>query len=318
MTERAQRILVTGAAGFVGSHLVEALLARGDHVVGLDNLSTGHQANLEQALASEAFTFVQGDIRDQAVVTQACQGVDLVYHLAAVISPSASLQDPETYHAVNVTGTLNVILAALHAEVRRLVFASSAAVYGTAPGLPVKETMPLSPLSPYGATKIAGEYYCQTLTAAQPMEVSILRFFNLYGPRQPVKGEAGVISLFLHRLQQGQPLILFGDGQQTRDFLFIHDAVNVLLRCAEVAELPPLPINVGTGQAVSIRALIDLLENLWPEGSIQIREEPARAGDIYHSVADVTRLQELLQYQAQYPLRHGLKATIQQLTESSD
>jgi UDP-glucose 4-epimerase len=313
-----QRILITGAAGFVGSHLVEALLAQGHQVIGFDNLSTGQQKNLQHAKKSKAFTFIQGDVRDQERVQQACEQADMVVHLAAQISASASMQDPATYHAVNATGTLNTLLAAGNAKVHRFLFASSAAVYGAASQLPISENAPLHPRSPYGVTKVAGELYCLTLAPTINFEVGIFRFFNIYGPRQPIKGEAGVVGRFLHRAQTGQPLIIYGDGTQTRDFIFIEDVVDVLLRAVEHSQLSAAPINVGTGQGTTIRTLAETIQQVWPNCSSEIRLEPPRPGDIQHSIAAVTRMNESLQFQAQYTIQQGLHKTIQAIKSTDN
>jgi UDP-glucose 4-epimerase len=299
---------VTGAAGFIGSHLVDALLARSYNVVGLDNLSTGSRRNLKDAGGQDAFTLVTADIRDSKAVEEACRHVDTVYHLAAVTSVAESVRDPRKYHENNVTGTLNVILGAVAAGVHRLVFTSTAAVYGKAETVPIPETVPANPLSPYGATKLAGEVFCQTIAMANGMEARVLRLFNAYGPRQPAEGaQAGVVSRFIHHIRTGQPLTIFGDGNQTRDFIYVDDAVEAIIRAGTLATIPPAPINVGTGHGVSIKSLTAEVQRHCSSSGFKTTFKPARPGDIRYSVAVVDRLEKLLGFRARYDLAAGIQ-----------
>jgi UDP-glucose 4-epimerase len=305
--------LVTGAAGFIGSHLVETLLKRQYTVVGLDNLTTGRMANLAAARRSKAFQMIKGDIRDVDEVQAACQSVDVVFHLAALTKVAESVRNPRIYHDVNVTGSLNVVERAAAAGARRLVFASSAAVYGTPSQVPTPESAPRHPLSPYGASKVAGELFCQTMTAHNGMEAVLLRFFNVYGPRQLAEGEAGVVSSFIHRAKSQEPLVIFGDGHQTRDFIFVDDVVEAMIRAATYQIRDALPFNVGTGLPVSILELAEEVQRQCNSGGSEIVFEKTRSGDIYHSVAAVGRMQHQLQFKAKHNISQGLRETIKRM-----
>lgn len=302
-------MLVTGAAGFIGSHLVEALLARGFMVVGFDNLSTGTTANLRVARDQAAFAFIEGDIRDRAAVKGACAGVDVVFHLAAVTSVTESMRAPDKYQAVNVMGTHNVLMEAVSVGVKRIVFASSAAVYGTPPTVPIPEDAPLHPLSPYGASKVAAEAACTHMTAKNKILIPILRFFNIYGPRQSGAKESGVVSRFISQAQHKKPLIIYGDGHQTRDFIFINDVVETLIRAGTVAKIPTIAINIGTGEATSILQLATTVQQIIPTSQKDLIFKPPRAGDIRHSVGKIERMLKLLHYSPQYDLHSGLLQT---------
>lgn len=267
-------------------------------------------SNLQEALESRAFRLIKGDIQDVGVVRAACQGTDVVFHLAALTKVAESVRNPRIYHDVNVTGTLNVVEGAVDAGVRRVVFASSAAAYGTPIEVPTPETAQINPLSPYGASKVAGELFCQTMTAHNDMESVILRFFNVYGPRQLAEGEAGVVSSFIHRAQSGQPLVIFGDGLQTRDFIFVGDVVEAMTCAATYQIRDNLPFNVGTGLPLSILELAEEVQRQCNSGSSEITFEKTRSGDIYHSVASVERMQQLLQFKAKHNISQGLRETL--------
>lgn len=305
-----QTVLVTGAAGFIGSHLVDALLRQNLRVVGLDNLSTGTKSNLATAMEHEAFTLIEGDIRDRETVEQACDKAEVVFHLAAVTKVAESLRDPQKYHDINVTGTQNVISVAVNKQVSRLVFTSSAAVYGAPAKIPIPEEIPLNPLSPYGASKVEGERLCHEVANQHNLQAPQLRCFNVYGPRQTIDNEAGVISIFLHRARQGLPLIIYGDGHQTRDFIYIEDAVEAFIRAATLDTVSTQPINLGTGTAVSIRELAEEIQDQVPSCPIDIQYEAPRTGDIYHSVARINRLQRTLDFTPRYELSNGIAKTV--------
>ncbi len=313
MTKSQLKALVTGAAGFIGSHLVDTLLKRQYHVVGYDNMTTGRVSNLEHAMESKVFSLIKGDIRDLEDVRAACRDVDVVFHLAAATKVAESVRDPRLYHDVNVTGTLNVITSATKSGARRLVFASSAAVYGTPGEVPTPETAPRVPLSPYGASKVAGELFCQTITAHNPTESVLLRFFNVYGPRQLAEGEAGVVCSFLHRALAGEPLVIFGDGHQTRDFIYVDDVVEAMIRSATYQIRDSLPFNIGTGHPVSILELAKEVQRQCLDSSSEIAFEKTRSGDIYHSVAAVERMQHQLQFKAEHNISQGISKTLDQL-----
>ena len=307
ITSASPTTLVTGAAGFVGSHLVEALLQRDIRVVGFDNFSTGSRQNLANALLQDEFTLIEGDIRDAKAVEEACKGCEVVFHLAAVTQVSESIRDPQKYTDINVTGTQNVLTGAVRAEVPRFLFASSAAVYGTPETVPIPEDSSTQPLSPYGSSKLQGEHLCHTTAANHEIIAPQLRLFNIYGPRQPSEGEAGVVSSFVNRAHQGLPLTIFGDGYQTRDFIYIDDVIEALIQAATMNSVSTIPINVGTGIPVSLRELAEAIQHTIPSCSNDIQFEPPRPGDIYHSVAQISRMQELLNFSPKYTLHEGLR-----------
>jgi UDP-glucose 4-epimerase len=280
-------VLVTGGAGFIGSHLTQRLLSAGDQVRILDNLSTGKRENLPR---DQAIEFVEGDIRDVGLVGRCVEKVDAVVHLAAVASVQASIDDPVGTHQVNFDGTLNLLEAARRTGTRRFLYACSAAVYGDTASIPVAEDSRPNPLSPYAVDKLAGEYYLLHYHRKYDLAATSFRFFNIYGPRQdPSSPYSGVISIFVDRLQRQQPVTIFGDGEQTRDFVYVGDLAELLTRAVHGVEGVGGVLNVGTGRRHSLLQLLDHLEKL-SGGKIERRHEAPRLGDIQHSCADVSRL----------------------------
>ncbi|HEN8713127.1 TPA: NAD-dependent epimerase/dehydratase family protein [Pseudomonas putida] len=282
-------ILITGGAGFIGSHLTDALLAKGYAVRVLDNLSTGKRSNLP--LSNPNLQLIEGDVADAALVAQAVQGCGGVVHLAAVASVQASVDDPVRTHQSNFIGTLNVCEAMRLAGVKRVLFASSAAVYGNnGEGASIDEDTPKAPLTPYASDKLASEYYLDFYRRAHGLLPVVFRFFNIYGPRQdPSSPYSGVISIFAERAQKGLPIAVFGDGEQTRDFFFVSDLVKLLVQGLESGPVAEGAINVGLNQATSLNQILAALAQVLgklPEVSYQ----PARAGDIRHSRANNQRL----------------------------
>ncbi|MBA1280022.1 NAD-dependent epimerase/dehydratase family protein [Stutzerimonas stutzeri] len=281
-------ILVTGGAGFIGSNLVDALVARGYAVRVLDNLSTGKRSNLPDGAHVE---LIEGDVADAQVMRRAVRGVRAVVHLAAVASVQASVDDPVGTHQSNLVGTLNLCEAMRDEGIRRVVFASSAAVYGNnGEGQPIDEETPKAPLTPYAADKLASEHYLDFYRRQHGLEPVIFRFFNIFGPRQdPSSPYSGVISIFTERAQKGLPIAVFGDGEQTRDFLYVGDLVEVLVQALESTEVAAGAINVGLNRATSLNELLasigDVLGGLPP-----VSYQAARSGDIRHSRADNARL----------------------------
>lgn len=281
-------ILVTGGAGFIGSNLVDALLARGYAVRVLDNLSTGKRSNLPDGPRVE---LIEGDVADAQVVRRAVRGVRAVVHLAAVASVQASVDDPVGTHQSNLVGTLNLCEAMREEGIRRVVFASSAAVYGNnGEGQAIDEDTPKAPLTPYAADKLASEHYLDFYRRQHGLEPVIFRFFNIFGPRQdPSSPYSGVISIFTERAQKGLPIAVFGDGEQTRDFLYVGDLVEVLAQALECSEVEAGAINVGLNRATSLNELLaaigDVLGGLPP-----VSYQAARSGDIRHSRANNARL----------------------------
>ncbi len=304
------KILVTGGAGFIGSHLIERLLAMGQSVRVLDNLSTGKRANLP---AHALLEFVQGDVGDNATVVAAIQGVQAVVHLAAVASVQASIDDPLATHRSNFDGTLNLLEAARAAGVERFLYASSAAVYGDTSALPVAEDTPLNPLSPYAADKLAGEHYLRYYFNKHGLKGTAFRFFNIYGPRQdPSSPYSGVISIFVERLRQGAPVTLFGDGRQTRDFVYVGDLADLLAASLSRPALAGRVVNVGTGVESSLLQLLEVLESLSGR-AIERRHAAARIGDIVRSCADVTTLRALAGKVPATPIHAGLLSLLTSL-----
>lgn len=297
--------LVTGGAGFIGSHLVEALVRRGEQVRVLDDFSTGKPENLQAV--QEQVEIIKGDIRAIDLVRQAMNKVDYVLHHAAIVSPPQSVADPLTTHAVNVSGTLNVLIAAREADVRRFVFASSCAVYGDNNELPLKETAAVRPLSPYAASKLAGEMYCLAFNAVYGLPTVCLRYFNVYGPRQNPNGEyAAVIPKFIARIKAGQPPVIYGDGLQTRDFVHVSDVVQANLLACERPEAIGQVFNIASKRQISLLDLVDIFSKL-SERQLVPQFQPPRVGDVRHSVGDNARIAAILGFQAQTPLSEGLK-----------
>jgi UDP-glucose 4-epimerase len=297
--------LVTGGAGFIGSHLVEALLAQGQQVRVLDNLSTGRRANLAGVV--DQIQFIEGTIEDQATVARAVAGVEVIFHLAAIVSVPHSMAEPTQTEQVNTLGTLNLLQAARAAGVRRLVLSSTCAVYGDEPTLPKTETIRSQPKSPYAVSKLAAEYYCQIFWEAFGLETVILRYFNVFGSRQdPSSAYSGVISIFVEKLSQGVVPTIFGDGQQTRDFVFVEDVVRANLLAATVAQAAGHTLNIGTGYPISIRQLYEALRQIF-ECEVAPTFGPARCGDVLHSYADPSQAKAILGWKAQVTLETGLK-----------
>ena len=301
------KILVTGGAGFIGSHLIERLLAAGHGVRVLDNLSTGKRHNLPQHPALE---FIEGDIGDAATVDRCMPGVEAVVHLAAVASVQASIDDPRATHRSNFDGTLNLLEAAHVAGVQRFLYASSAAIYGDTSVIPVPEEARPNPLSPYAADKLAGEHYLHYYFHKHGLAGTAFRFFNIYGPRQdPSSPYSGVISIFVERLRQGKPVTIFGDGHQTRDFVYVGDLADLLAASLARPALVGATVNVGTGTENSLLQLLAILESL-SGYALERQHAPARVGDILRSCADVTRLRQLAEKIPATPFRAGLQSLL--------
>jgi UDP-glucose 4-epimerase len=297
--------LVTGGAGFIGSHVVEALLDRGDKVRVLDSFYTGRRENLADVW--DQIDVVEGDLRDIRTVRRAAKGVELVFHLAAMVSVPESMIDPLGAEAVNAGGTLNVLTAAREAGVRRLVLSSTCAVYGDEPTLPKVESQRPAPKSPYAVAKLAAEGYCQIFNESFGVETVVLRYFNVYGPRQdPSSPYSGVISIFVDKISQGQAPTIFGAGQQTRDFVYVGDVAQANLLAGDVSEAAGRILNIGRAQQISINHLFEQLNSLLHTNLEAIRA-PARNGDIEHSCADASLANQVLGWRANVPLEEGLR-----------
>ena len=301
------RYLVTGGAGFIGSHIVERLVRLGESVVVLDNLSTGTFANLAPWL--ESITFVQGDIRHLPTVREACIGADYVLHQAALPSVPRSVNDPIASNDANVGGTLNVLVAARDAGVRRVVYAGSSSAYGDTPTLPKREDMPARPLSPYAVSKYTGELYCQVFAKLYSLETVVLRYFNVFGPRQdPTSHYAAAIPKFIIALQQGTRPVIYGDGEQSRDFTYVANAIEANLLACRAEEAAGEVINIACGQRTSLNQLVHMLGRI-AHSDLGAAHEKARAGDVKHSLADIAKAQRLLGYSPAVSLEEGLTHT---------
>jgi UDP-glucose 4-epimerase len=303
-------VMVTGGAGFIGSHLVDALVQKGDTVRVIDNFSSGQAANLSSSRGR--IEVVEGDVRSIELLHGTMRDVEIVYHAAAISSVGASMAEPLACNDINVGGTLNVLTAARDAAVRRVVFFSSAAVYGADPRLPKTEDMNVSPLSPYAASKAAGELYCHVFSALYDLETVCLRPFNVYGPRQnPTSEYSGVVSRFIERLLAGEPLVIEGDGEQSRDFVFVGDIVAACLLAAGTQGVGGGVFNVGSGAPTSINKLAEVLVEVVHLGAVASRtvHREARSGDIRHSLASVDQAHSRVGYSPRVRLADGLTRT---------
>lgn len=301
--------LVTGGAGFIGSSIVRALLARGDEVRVLDNLSSGKRENLAEAAGE--IEFHEGDVCIQADLERALVGVELVFHEAAIPSVPRSLVDPLSNHDAGATATLKLLLAAKEAGVRRVVYAASSAAYGDAPTLPKVETMRPAPLSPYAVSKLAGEHYCQVFATAYGLETVALRYFNVFGARQdPASEYAAVIPRFIAAALAGQGLTIFGDGTQSRDFCYIDNTVeaNLLASSALATQVSGRVINVACGTATTLNEVVTLLGGIRGH-ALDVTYAPARVGDVKHSLADITEARSRLGYVGAVSFVEGLRRT---------
>jgi UDP-glucose 4-epimerase len=304
-----QTCLVTGGAGFIGSHLVEGLLHQGHRIRVLDDLSTGKRANLAHLGAK--VELLQGSITDRDLVARAVQGVNWVFHLAALPSVQRSVEDPVPTHEVCATGTLNVLNASRQAGVQRVVYAASSSAYGDIPGAVRSEDDPVSPMSPYAAAKLAGEHYCKCFTTVYGLETVRLRFFNIFGPRQDAQSPySGVIALFIAALLQGRTPTIFGDGLQSRDFTYVGNAVQAVIKAAQAPKAVGKVYNIGNGASTSLLELVKQL-NLILGKSVVPQHGPARQGDVRHSQADISLARADLGYDPQVSFAEGLRRTVE-------
>ena len=305
-----EKVVVTGGAGFIGSHLVAELAGRGYHVIVLDDLSTGAMPNIAPLLKDNNVTFTEGSIIDLPLLRSLLQGVRFVFHLAALPSVPRSVKDPLTSHEINATGTLNVLVAARDCAVKKVIYASSSSVYGDTPTLPKREDMPPHPQSPYAVTKLIGEYYCHVFHQVYALSTVCLRYFNVYGPRQDPSSEyAAVIPKFIKMVFEGNPPVIFGDGTQTRDFTFVKDAIAANILSAESDATGVY--NIGAGKNISINQLARLIIGFSGNNMSPVHKEP-RPGDIIHSLADISRA-KAFGYEPKYSLEEGLQYTLREL-----
>ena len=301
------RYLVTGGAGFIGSNIIDELLRRGHEVAVLDDLSTGKEHNLSHA--RDKIEFRKGTITDLATVHECCKGVDYVIHLAARASVPKSVADPIETNRINIDGTLNVLVAARDAKVKRIVFAASSSAYGETPTLPKLETMQPEPISPYGVTKYVGELYLQVFGRVYGLENVSIRYFNVFGPRQdPSSQYSGVLSRFMLAVLQGEPPVIFGDGEQSRDFTYVDNVVDETLRACEAKGASGIVFNGGTEARITLNQVIAIMGKITGK-KITPRYESPRTGDIRDSQADISRARKILGYQPLVAFEEGLKRT---------
>jgi UDP-glucose 4-epimerase len=306
-----KKAVVTGGAGFIGSHLSEELLKRGYQLVILDNLSTGKRDNIAAILDNKNVEFIKGSITDLPLLQKAFKNAEYVFHLAAIGSVPRSIDNPQESHEVNVTGTLNVLIAARDNKVKKVVNASSCAIYGDAPGLPKKEDMPINPLSPYAVAKLAAEEYCQIFQKVYSLPTVSLRYFNIFGPRQNPDSEyAAAIPKFIKLKLQGKTVNIYGDGKATRDYVYVKDAVNALITAAE-SDASGI-YNIGSGKSTTVNELVELISRLTGNNTPPVYGPP-RPGDIVHSLGDASKAKSF-GYSPRYSLEKGLKETIRHMT----
>jgi nucleoside-diphosphate-sugar epimerase len=308
------RILITGGAGFIGSHIGVALRAQGDEVRVLDDLSTGHESNLEAI--GPGLEFVRGSVTDPAVVAAAVEGCDYVFHEAALASVPRSVKEPVASNDANVCGTLNVLVAARDAGVKRLVYAASSSAYGDTEVLPKIEDMPVQPKSPYAVAKLAGEHYVSAFAGCYGMQTLSIRYFNVFGPRQdPDSPYAAVIPIFADALLAGKAPTIHGDGEQSRDFTYIDNVVSANLKALSVPKLAGEVVNVALGQRTTLNELYRLIQEILGT-DIDAQYGPTRAGDVKHSEAAIGRAEDLLGYETLVGVEDGIRRTVEWYREA--
>lgn len=302
------QVLVTGGAGFIGSHLVRGLLARGDGVRVLDNFATGKRENLAEVI--DAIELIEGDLRNPDDCGRACAGVEVVLHEGALPSVPKSVESPLDSHEANINGTFNILMAARQAGVRRVVFAASSSAYGDTPTLPKVETMPTSPLSPYAVQKLTGEHYCKAFYECFGLQTLSLRYFNVFGPRQdPASQYAAAIPAFVTAILKDEPPTVYGDGEQTRDFTHIDNVVHANLLAADAAETHGEVLNIACGERVSVNQIIAAINKLLGK-SVPSNHVDPRPGDVRHSLADVALAKEVIGFEPKILFEEGLRLAI--------
>jgi nucleoside-diphosphate-sugar epimerase len=303
------KVLVTGGAGFIGSNLAEELLRQGAKVTILDNLTTGFRENLEEIKGD--FDFIEGDLNDDEALRRAIAGSEIVFHQAALPSVPRSVEDPAETHRACANGTFNLLLKAKDAGVKRVIYAASSSAYGDQPTLPKVETMPPDPRSPYAAAKLMGEYYCSVFYRVYGLETFSLRYFNVFGPRQnPSSTYSGVISRFIDALMKDESPLIFGDGEQSRDFTYIDNAVDANIKAAQAVHGIGSVVNTANGERITLNELLNVLKKITGKPTIQAEFRDERAGDVKHSQANNTRAVDWLGYEKLVGLEDGLKKTI--------
>ncbi|MGY5858924.1 MAG: SDR family NAD(P)-dependent oxidoreductase [Candidatus Thorarchaeota archaeon] len=304
-----ETIVVTGASGFIGSHIVDQLLAKGYTVIGIDNMRTGRKENLSEAMKNNRFRLLIADIRDTDLSSKIEENVDCIFHLAAISSVKESVQNPTFVNDVNVNGTVNVLELARVLKAKRFVFSSSAAVYGNPEEMPIPEDCSFTPLSPYAASKVAAEMYIRAYSSSFGIDSTILRYFNVYGPRQAYSEYSGVISIFINQALANNPITIEGDGEQTRSFLHVSDVARATILASEQNAAIGATVNISGTGLVSIRRIAQLLiENVQGSKS-DIVHGPPRVGDVKDSIGNIEKAQKLLGFTPMIPLERGLQET---------
>src|SRR5215813_6366450 len=301
--------LVTGGAGFIGSHIASALMASGARVRILDDLSTGHRENVEEIGGD--VEFIEGSVADEQLLNKALDGVELIFHEAAIPSVPRSVEAPRQTHIASVDGTFSLLVVARDHKVRRVVYAASSSAYGDQPTLPKSEQMLPDPLSPYAVAKLVGEYYCQVFTRVYGLETVSLRYFNVFGPRQdPGSQYSGVVSRFISSLLSNERPVIYGDGEQSRDFTYIDNVLFANLSAAEAQDVAGKVINVANGERITLNQLLFELKELTGKQDVTAEYLEPRVGDVRHSLADISMARQLLGYESKVDLREGLQRTI--------
>lgn len=307
--------LVTGGAGFIGSHIAAALIDRGARVRIIDDLSTGHHENMAEIGGD--IDFIQASLTDAKALSRALQNVEWVFHEAAIPSVPRSVAEPAETHEASVNATFSLLLAARDHKIRRLVYAASSSAYGDQPELPKREDMRPDPLSPYAVAKLVGEYYCQVFSRVYGLDTVSLRYFNVFGPRQdPGSQYSGVISRFIDALLNGEQPTIYGDGEQSRDFTYISNVVDANLKAAESESAVGQVINIANGQRVTINQVFEMVKKLTGRTNLQAQYAPTRTGDVRDSLADLSLARALLAYEPRVQLEEGLRSTIDWWTSS--
>ena len=302
-------VLITGGAGFIGSNLADELLKQGAKVKIIDNLSTGFRENLEEINGD--FEFIEGDLNDNEKLLKAVKGTEIIFHQAALPSVPRSVDNPAETHDACVNGTFNLLKTAKENGVRRVIYAASSSAYGDQPTLPKVETMIPKPLSPYAGAKLMGEYYCQIFNRVYGLEAICLRYFNVFGPRQnPSSMYSGVISRFIDALMKEETPVIFGDGEQTRDFTYIANVVDANIRASQTEKGIGEVMNAANGELISLNELLEVLKKITGKQDVKVDYQPVRTGDVKHSQADNTRAVEYLGYEKLVGLEEGLRNTI--------
>lgn len=304
------RIVVTGGAGFIGSHLVDRLLTEGSEVTIIDSFETGQAQNVS---CHNNLQVIRGDIRDYALIKRTLKGADAVFHEAALASVVLSIRDPTIANEINVAGTLNLLKASLDLGVKRFVYASSAAVYGNTNRVQKKEDMPLSPTSPYGVSKLAAEKYVEIFHELYGLETISLRYFNVYGPRQRFDEKwayGGVISIFLDRLLRNMPPVIYGDGKQTRDFVYVKDVVEANMLALRRNDAVGETFNIGTGKRITVNKVAQLLKRMTSKENLENVYSDSRLGDVRHGYADISKAKRILNYGPKFSMERGLEELV--------